>query len=188
MSARTRNYFLDRDLRYLFSYTVELEMKREEIGLVPGGVRINLFGKEGQLYQVLNERAPWAENDVRGTVLPGAVDYAFLGDNDVGHVDIRVSFKTTDGAYIESRYTGVSDLGRGGYREFLREKDFRGEATELLGTADKPFIAKLFVTPTYETSHPRYQWLTKLQCVGFGRIVIIEGMAREATYDIYAMA
>src|SRR5205085_12694931 len=106
MSIAVRNYFIDRDLRYVFSYSLELEAKREEIGLVPGGVRLNLFGKQGELFQVLNERSPWAENDVRGKVLPGALDFAFVGDDDIGHPDVEICFRTTDGAFIVSRYSG----------------------------------------------------------------------------------
>ena len=57
-----------------------------------------------------------------------------------------------------------------------------------MGTPEKPFLAKVYVTPTYETSHPRYQWLTRLQCVGYGEVKIVRGEAKEVTIDVYAMA
>jgi hypothetical protein len=188
MSAQIRNYFLDRDLRYVFSYTIDLSMNRQEIGPVPGGVRVNIFTLGGELFQVLNERSPWAENNIRGTVLPGGGDWAFLGDDDVGRVDVRIAFRTEDNAYLESRYRGVFPLGPGGFREFLREFDSRGEPVKLLGTEKKPFFASVFIAPTFETSHPRYKWLTKLQCAGFGRVKIVHGSAREMSIDVYALA
>ena len=187
MSVEIRDYFLERDLRYVFSYSLELRMAREEIGLVPGGVRVNIFASGGEVYQVLNERAPWAEGNIRGKVLPGAADWAFLREDDVGVPNASMAFKTTDGAYVESHYSGVFLLGPGGYRELLRERDSAGKRVKLLGTWDKPFFANLYVTPTYETSHPRYEWLTKLQCVGYGKIKIVQGIATEVTVDVYAM-
>jgi uncharacterized protein DUF3237 len=188
MTIPLRDYFLERDLRYVFSYSVELRMERQEIGLVPGGVRVNIFASGGDVYQVLNERAPWAEGNIRGKVLPGGADWAFLREDDVGLADVSLAFRTTDGAYIESRYKGVFPLGPGGYRELLRETDSRGEPVDLVGTPDKPFLARLYVTPTYQTSHPRYQWLTRLQCVGYGEVKIVRGEAKEVTVDVYAMS
>lgn len=187
MSVELRNYFLERDLRYVFSYSVELRMRREEIGLVPGGVRVNIFASGGEVYQVLNERAPWAEGNIRGKILPGGADFAFLREDDIGMVNACLAFRSSDGAYVESRYTGMFPLGPGGYREMLRGYDSRGEPVKLLGTREKPFIARLFVTPTFQTSHPRYQWLTKIQGVGYGQIKIIDGEAKEVTVDVYAM-
>jgi hypothetical protein len=187
MSVQIRDYFLERDLRYVFSYSLELEMKREEIGLVPGGVRVNIFADKGEVYQVLNERAPLAEGNIRGTVLKGGGDWALLREDDIGIPDAVMAFKTSDGAYIETRYSGVFPLGPGGYRELLRERDSRGKKIDLLGTDKKPFIAPLYITPRFQTSHPRYKWLTKLQCVGFGQIKIVLGRATEITVDIYAM-
>ena len=185
MAVTTRNYFLDRELRYVFSYTLELEMVYEEIGPVPGGARVNIFAKGGELFQVLNERSPWAENNIRGRVLNGGTDWAFLGDDDIGRVDARVGVRTDDNAYIEGRYGGLFELGPGGYRDLLRK---RKEDEDKLGTWEEPFMVKVFVAPTFQTSHPRYSWLTKLQCAGFGKIKIVEGQAREGTFDIYAMA
>lgn len=185
MAVQIRNYFLERDLRYVFSYTLELEMNYEEIGPVPGGARVNIFTKGGQLFQVLNERSPWAENNIRGQAIAGGTDWAFLGDDDVGRVNVRAAFKTEDNAYIEAHYRGVFLLGPGGYRELLRKRD---PAEDPFGTWEKPVLVPVYITPTFETSHPRYEWLTKLQCVGFGRVKIVEGRAREATFDIYAMA
>ena len=187
MTVKIRDHFLQRDLRYIFSYTVELQMKREEIGLVPGGVRVNILAKGGEVFQVLNERAPWSEGNIRGQIIDGT-DWAFMREDDIGAPEVRLAFKTVDGAYIESRYKGIYPLGPGGYRELLREFDSRGEPVDLPGTPEKPFIGRVFVSPTYETSHPRYQWLTKLQCVGYGEVKIIRGEVREVSIDVYAMA
>jgi hypothetical protein len=188
MSVTLRDYFLARDLRYVLSYSLELRMAREEIGLVPGGVRVNIFASGGDVYQVMNERAPWGEGNVRAKVLPGGVDFAFLREDDVGVADASLAFKTTDGAYVESRYTGMFPLGPGGYRSLLRERDANGKRIKPLGTVDQPVLVPLYVTPTYQTSHARYQWLTKLQCIGFGQVKIVGGVASEVTVDVYAMA
>jgi hypothetical protein len=183
MSVQIRESFVERDLRYVFSWTVEVEMAYDEIGPVPGGARVNIFTKGGDVFQVLNERSPWAENNIRGKVISGA-DWAFLGEDDIGRVNVRMAIETDDHAYIQARSHGVFQVGPGGYRELLRER----KPKQRPGSWEKPFIAPVFVTPTFETSHPRYEWLTKLQCVGFGRVKIVEGRAREVTLDVYAMA
>ncbi len=185
MAVKTRNYFLDKDLRYVVSFTAELDMKYEEIGPVPGGARVNIFAKGGELFQVLNERSPWAENNIRGQIVPGGTDYAFLGNDDIGRADVRLAFRTDDNAFIEARYGGVFELGPGGYREILRKVPANEKP---VGTWDEPFVIKVYIAPTFQTSHPRYTWLTKIQCVGFGKVNIVEGRAREGTFDIYAMA
>ena len=40
-----RSQLLDRGLLYLFSYDVETSMDRQELGFVPGGLRITLFAR-----------------------------------------------------------------------------------------------------------------------------------------------
>jgi Protein of unknown function (DUF3237) len=78
---------------------------------------------------------------VKGTVLPGGGDWFRMRDDGVGELDVRATFKTDDGALIYSHYRGVLIPSTGYFR----------------------------TTPRFETSAEKYQWLTKLVCVGVGK-------------------
>lgn len=187
MAIQLRRHFVDRDLHYVLSYTVGLNMRPGEIGPVPGGARVNVFTKDGILYQVLNKRAPWAEGNIRGAVLPGGMDWMFLGEDDVGRTDARIAFHTADGAYLEARLRGVISLGSGGYKAWLRGMKI-SEESRPPEPKGETFLARVHATPLFEASHVRYRWLTELQCAGFGRLKVVGGAFTELTMDVYALS
>jgi hypothetical protein len=176
-----RTHLLDNELLYLFSYDADLEMRRDIIGFVAGGVRVNIGAvpDETRVFNVARERTIHGSRSVQGTVLWGT-DMAIIRTDDVAILNVRVAIQTDDGATIFSRYRGVFPCGPRGFRKLISEKP-------LLGSEEAPFVANVYVTPTYETMDPRYAWLMKYQCVGFGEISVVESKVRGAQFDIYAM-
>lgn len=178
---RTRTNLFDRDLLYLFSYDADLEMRRDEIGFVPGGLRVNVVAKpnETRVYHVAREKSTLGFQTVQGTVTWG-LDRALIRNDNIGVLDVQLMIRTDDGAVIYSVYDGIFAAGPRGYRKLISKKP-------VMGTESRPFTAPVFISPRYETSSPKYRWLTQYQCVGFGQVEIIKSTVRSASFDIYAM-
>ncbi|MFN2424819.1 MAG: DUF3237 domain-containing protein [Candidatus Binatia bacterium] len=146
-------------LEHIFSLTIPLDAP-QWVGATPEGLRI-IFPTAGG--EVDGPR-------LRGRVLPGGGDW-FTGRRDgVGILDVRTTIETHDGALIYLFYTGVADLGEDGY-----DRAVRGELPPLL---------KLRTAPRFQTAHPDYQWLNRLQCVGIGEAATGE---LKVSYDVYAL-
>ncbi len=97
-------------------------------------------------------------------------DWLTLRKDGVGILDVRATMETHDGALVYTAYSGVVDIGEDGYERFLR--------------GDLPTIAQLRIVPRYYTTHPEYQWLNRVQCLGIGQ----SDLARsQVSYDIYAI-
>ena len=73
---------------------------------------------------------------------------------------------------IHTYYNGVADLTEEQYNAFLAGEEVKD--------------IKLFITPRYETSHEKYQWLTRIQAVGLGSAER-EGDRTKVTYSVYAL-
>lgn len=176
-----RNAFVDWNLLYLFSYDANLEMRREEFGPVPGGLRVNIFAKpdETRVYHVMREPSFLGREVIKGTVVWGG-DWALVREEDIGQLDVRLTIRTDDGALIDATYGGVFALGPRGFRHLVTERP-------RLGSEQKPFEAPVVVTPRFETNSLRYHWLTEYQCVAFGRLSIVDSIARKVSFDVYAM-
>ena len=71
---------------------------------------------------------------------------------------------------IYMAYTGVGDLGEDGYQKFLR--------------GELPASVKLRVAPRFHTSHSKYLWLNRLQCLNIGEVDL---QRLEVRYDVYAV-
>ncbi len=179
-----RRTFIDKSLLYLFSYNVEADMDVDNIGLSTDGLRVNVrcIPHSGRVYSVLGERVVGALGVpvVTGQLKEGE-DRAVVRADDVTVSEVRATIETDDGALIDATYPGVCFLGQGGFQGFVSDKDKYGELLE-------PLILPVVVTPRFWTSSEKYQWLTELQCIGFGRLAIVENVLRAITYDIYAMA
>lgn len=176
-----RKTLLDRDLLYLFSYDANLEMRRDEVGFVPGGLRVNISSipNETRVYHASRERSTLGFNSVQGTVTWG-VDRALVRTDDIGVLDVRLTIRTDDGATIYSWYEGLFPSGPRGYRRLISEEP-------PLGTEHEPFEGRVYITPRYETDDRRYAWLMQYQCVGIGRVEIVDSLVRKASFDVYAM-
>lgn len=181
--ASQRRHLLDNALLYLFSFDVELDIERQEIGVVADGMRVNVFCRpnEARVYHVIRESVNSSAGfpEISGTIVAGG-DWALIRKDDVAVSDVRMTIKTDDGAFIDARYRGIFPLEVGGYQAFLSDED-------KIGTFKHPVEFPIVVTPTFETGSLRYRWLTDRQCVGFGHIQIIKNRARRVTYDIYGM-
>lgn len=180
-ALKARESLFERDLLYLFSLDADVEMRREDLGFVPGGVRMNVFARPDRtrVYHVERERSTLGFKSVQGTITAG-VDRIFLREDDVGLVNVQVTIETDDGADIHAAYGGVFPAGQRGYRRLISKKPKLGSETE-------PFVAKAFVTPRFETNSAKYRWLMQYQCVGFSSVSVIESIVRSVSVDIYAM-
>jgi hypothetical protein len=144
----------------LCSYTVTLQMPPEAIGPVAEGIRVNFYLTGGV---ITGER-------LRGEVLPVGADWLLIRRDGVGVVDVRATMKTHDGALLYATYTGLLDLGPDGYEKFLR--------------GELPAEIPIRTAPRFQTSHPDYLWLNRLQCFGVG---IVEPAKALVTYDVYSV-
>ena len=127
---------------------------------MPEGIRVNFYFTGGE---VIGPK-------IQGKLRPVGADWLTIRRDGVGILDIRGTIETQDGALIYTTYTGVGDLGEDGYEKFLR-----GELPQTL---------PLRTVPRYQTAHPEYQWLNRLQCLGIGE-VNLERL--EVQYDLYAV-
>ena len=80
-------------------------------------------------------------------------------DGTVGCVDVRLTLKTDDGAYIYVEYGGRADMANG-----------------LIVTA-----------PTFQTGDERYAWLNKIQAVGAGSLGE-DGVLTYSLYEVVLSA
>jgi hypothetical protein len=147
------------NLEHIFSYTATITLP-ERIGPVAEGRRVNFYVTGGKV------EGP----KVNGKLLPVGGDWMTVRTDGVGILDVRATIQTHDDALIYTAYSGVMDLGKNGY-----EKLPKGEV---------PAVVSLQSAPRYYTSHPAYQWLNRIQCVGIGQ----SDMSRlEVSFDIYAI-
>lgn len=176
-----RTSLFERDLLYLFSYDADLEMRRDELGFVPGGLRVNITSKPNKtrMYHVARESSTLGFKAVEGTITSG-IDRALIRNDNIGVLDVQLTMRTDDGALIYSEYRGLYPAGDRGYRRLISRQP-------LLGTELQPFKAPVYVTPRYQTDSPDYRWLTQYQCVGFGEVTVIKSDIRSVTFDIYAL-
>jgi len=178
-----RTVFHDNALLYLFSYDVEADMDKEEIGFVPGGVRINIFAREemSRVYHALRERtvSGLGFQAISGTLAWGG-DWLYWRNDDVEQSEIHMTIKTDDGETIDGFYHIRGYMGPGGFRHIVSEK-------EKIGKEKAPVDWPVVTTPRFETTSTKYQWVTEYQCVGFGRAQVIRSEIRRITYDIYAL-
>ena len=95
---------------------------------------------------------------LRGKVLPGGGEWFLQSDEGLGQPDVRLLLQTDDGAPIYVRYTGVLD-----FNEAAMTALSEGRSTN--------FGDNLFLTQVrFESSEPRYAWLSKTIAVGEGRM------------------
>jgi hypothetical protein len=183
LDPERRRTFVDKTVLYLLSYDVEANMDREELGFVSGGVRVNVFAREGmtRVYHVARARTlpGLGFEPVAGSLSWGG-DWLFWRDDDIELSRVKMAINTDDGAVIHCTYDVKADLGPGGFRRLVGKK---GRA----GNEDEPVVFPIMTTPRFETSSPRYRWLTEYQCVGFGRALVVRSELRRLTYDIYVL-
>jgi len=150
----------DYRLEHLFTYTAGLKLPPEVIGPIPVGIRATAYVTGGRL------DGP----RLKGQVLPVGGDWLLLRTDGIGLVDVRLTLETHDGVLIFMTYTGVIDLGLDGYNQFLAGK--------------MPPNFPVRTAPRFQTGHPDYVWLNRLQCLGIGEADL---GASSVTYDVYGV-
>lgn len=146
-------------LEYLFSFSFGLKLPPEVIGPVPEGIRANFYLTGGAV------EGP----RLRGKVLAVGADCLLLRKDGVGLLDVRATFESEDGALIYAPYSGILDAGPDGYERFLQN--------------DLPPKMPVRNAPRFQTAHPDYAWMNRLQCFGVGECDLVEN---RVSYDIYA--
>jgi hypothetical protein len=150
------------EMVHVTSYRATLA-EPEVIGPVAEGLRLNLYLTGGEL---LGPK-------IKGKVRPAGADWLTIRTDGIGVLDVRATLETDDGALIYTYYTGIADLGPDGYQNFLD------------GAPPPPEGIDLRICPSYQTSHPDYQWVNRACCIGVGKAYLDRA---EVSYDIYQVA
>jgi Protein of unknown function (DUF3237) len=150
---------LDYSLEYLFSYHLRLN-PLEVGGAVPDGIRASLCMTDGTV----------TGKKIHGKLKPISGNWFTVRPDGVAITDVRGTIETNDRALIYLSYTGVMDLGEDGYRKFLEGK--------------LPPIAKIRNAPRFQTAHPKYDWINRVQCISEAEVDFTKF---EADYDVYAL-
>jgi len=130
--------------------TVHADLKPPlDLGLGPYGTRL-VFDVTGGYF---------AGTRLRGTLLPSGGDWLLLDAEGAGHLDVRITLVTEDGARIFVQYYGVIVMNEAVTRALTQG----GETT---------YGETYFMTqPRYETGDARYKWLNRVIAVAEGRVV-----------------
>jgi hypothetical protein len=108
---------------------------------------------------------------LKGTIRKaGCADWLAVGADGYGHLDVRATFETDDGAYIYVQYNGHVEMTE------AVQKAIGGEGETDYGEA------YFFTTPRMQTGDPRYAWVNNVICVGQGRL-----RAGRVEYQVFAV-
>ena len=149
----------DIGLEHVMSLTAQLDAP-QVIGPVPDGFRMT--------FNVLSGRIEGPK--VNGEFVPVGADWYMIRNDGVGILDVRATIKTDDDALIYVTYMGKSDMGPTGLQDFLD------------GKAPPPEGHVIRTQPSFQTSHPDYEWLNRGVYVGVGKADLPNN---EVSYDIY---
>ena len=105
-----------------------------------------------------------AGGEFEGEKLKGKIRDAGCADwlsmtEDFGHLDVRATFETHDGAIIYVEYTGKTQL-----TEAFQNALTTGKGGTEYGDG------YFFTTPRMQTGDARYAWVNNIVCVGQGRL------------------
>ena len=129
------------------------------VGDTPTGMRINFLAREGTVQG----------NGFNGKVLESSVDSMIVRPDGMGVVRIRAVLGLDDGAVLDVQSGGYVEFGLDGYR---RAKNH-----------DLPPHVPITLNPLITTNHPKYRWLSRVQCIGTGYTHLDGGWA---SYRVYA--
>ena len=94
-----------------------------------------------------------------GQVLTPGADWLLIDNSGFGHIDVRLTLATSDGAHIYMRYTGLLE-----YNDALTAALAEGGTTRY---GDNYFVTQ----PRFETGDARYAWLNSIVAVAEGRLL-----------------
>jgi len=96
---------------------------------------------------------------LRGKLLTGGGDWLLIDPDGVGHLDVRATFETHDGAMIYVQYYGRLEITD-------------AVMAALGGSGETRFGDQYFFSqPRFETGDARYRWLNRVIAVGQGRVL-----------------
>lgn len=129
------------------------------VGLGPYGTRM--------IADVVGGKAEGAR--LRGSYLASGADWLLVDEAGIGHLDVRCTLETHDGALIYIQYYGVLELND------------KVAAVMASGTGVVDYGETHFVTqPRFETGDDRYRWINSVVAVAEGRL-----LANAVEYRIY---
>ena len=100
----------------------------------------------------------------------GCADWMTIDDKGYGHLDVRASFETDDGANIYVQYSGVIEL----------TSEIMGV---LAGEGETNFGEQnFFINPRMQTGDERYDWVNNIFCVAQGRL-----MPGKVEYEVFQL-
>ena len=144
-------------LEPLITYYANLEAPLE-VGATPFGNRMIVEVNGGE---VTGEKIKGKFRNL------AAADWLTMTEN-YGHLDVRATIETDDGAYIYVEYTGKLELTE-------------GVQAALAGGGETDYGEQYFFTsPRMQTGDPRYLWVNNIVCVGEGRL-----RAGRVEYNVY---
>jgi hypothetical protein len=108
---------------------------------------------------------------LRGRLLTGGGDWMLIDAQGMGHLDVRATFETHDGALIYVQY-----FGRVVVTEAINQALQGKGATDYGDT-------HFFTQPRFETGDARYAWLNQVVAVAQGRVV-----RGRVEYQVFACA
>jgi hypothetical protein len=147
-------------LDFLGTVSVHLGKPPEDLGVLPHGLRRTFYIRSGSC---VGPR-------LNATIRPVGADWMLIQRDGVAVPDVRTTWETPDGALLYGEYSGVFDLGEDGYENALRNQF--------------PTLPVVQLAPRFVTSHPRYRWLNRLQCVGIGQVDMDRLFVQ---YDLHAV-
>lgn len=150
------------EYEYLFSFAADVDPEFETYDPSCYGFRLNGYIVGGKV---------WGPK-INGTIKPVGADWCTGNPNGVQNVNVRTTILTDDGAKIYMPYQGRNDIGD--YEAFLKYKQFI-------------FLEQVRNAITYrlESDDPRYDWVNKVFCFGFGIAKFSDPVV--VRYDVYAL-
>jgi hypothetical protein len=124
-----------------------------------GGMRVDFFVRDGTV----------EGQGFKGRVVEGSSDHMIIRRDGMGVVRIRAAFEMEDGGALDVESGGYVDFGADGYRRALAH--------------NLPDRSPMVVSPLISTRHPKYRWLSRVQCIGTGYTHLDAG---QVSYQVYA--
>jgi hypothetical protein len=131
------------------------------------------------VYHALGESHVFGEPALRGHVVLNQERIAFVRNEDFADITGRLVLRTLDNALIEASYNGVL-RARQRWPLLWRQG---GPGREHAATIE----TRAHIAAQFETGAARYAWLPQHQCVGYGKLTLMGGEAKRASFDVYAL-